>query len=372
MIRPIQIIYCLLIFLSVGVTMTSVAKQQTALCLKSRGKKEVLPITERQARKITGRYKLIKSNECIDLVLSSSEMEQIEQTDAARILVSLMSGKNLPTFSLGDLIKAAIILSKGQVDMTTHGEYFAKLLGYEYSISAALNKTIQRQKMAALDATMVAKTIASDPNQFVSDLKEIGLDAKVEARFIKAFGLCANGYLDHSYCVYMRRILIEKPIKKYDNPVTFTRRAFHSTHDILQDSKDRSQLFAAFRLLANNINKIASDLKLNDFNKACMAKCIADEMLTFRSTRDYPFLTPSLLYSSLFESGAKNMAQPFGMCLNYATITSTLLKALNFSGKNELAMAGLHFFNVVTIDGQRYHFHPMRKYGRDCSFFPIS
>ncbi len=371
------VFYCLLFYALSGSSVNIHRKSphhrpsSRSLCLRSEGNIKVALLAKKELSEISRRYGLRKSLGCLDFLLSAHEMEELVKSNGLPILVKLMGTPNLPVFLKHDLIQAAIVLGKGNVDMNAHGKYFAKLLGYRYELFVALEKTVQKQKIAEHDARMIAKTLSVDPNHFVSNLKKLQIHPKAKARWIKAFSLCAHGYLDNNYRNNMRRVVIEKPISKYNHPHMVGRLAPQSTEQILHEKKDDLALNSAFRLLVNNIDKVANEQKLNDFDKACMAKCIADEILIFKSANNYPFLTIPLFYASVFESGAKNMILANGLCINYATITNTLLKSLNFAGLSELATNGLHYFNVVTIGGQRYHFHPMRKYGKDCSFFPM-
>jgi hypothetical protein len=164
----------------------------------------------------------------------------------------------------------------------------------------------------------------------------------------------------------MRKVSIEKPMDAYGEAPGPT-----EERPILLSYRE-DPIYQAFFLLMGASKEIIAEQKLDEWQQLCLSKCIADEMIEYSPTSRHPLRAARLFINSYRLDGAEILSSRYGVCTTYARITEAIAHELGFGTRVRIGQKGKHFFNQINIEGKWYHFHPLRKYGKDCSFFPYS
>jgi hypothetical protein len=243
--------------------------------------------------------------------------------------------------------------------------YIKKLKKYNLSDREILEKARNRKRYD----NWAKKKILHINDDFVGQLETLNLNKKFEGRIKKIYALCIQSYQNQEDQSFMRKIEIGEPIPKYRQAPHFHPLEQKPTLNYSTDLKDPnyrsiSNRNKAFYLILAYAQKTSDNLSLDDYNKACLAKCIADEALQYIPPSQNPLLALRAFTRSFARSPAANLSHPYGVCTNYATLTASVAQALGFGEKVQIHREGKHFFNQFYIKNTWYHFHPLRKYGK--------
>ena len=257
-------------------------------------------------------------------------------------------------------------LDAHHIDLDLMGPYMAKLFSYGLSQEQVLEKAVQRQRYDAWAETKVATVRAHQDDPYVSYLNRLNLDGPHRARLIKVYALCLESYGSQVDQSFRRRVEIGQPMPSYGKA---PRSRPTGKERPLRVRDDASKAYAA---LVQQTRRIVSEHDLGVFEQACLAKCIADEALEYSPAGKHPMRAVGLFLRSKLENAGKNMRHRYGVCTNYATITKGIARDMGFGKQVKVARHGMHFYNQFYLKGQWYHFHPLRKYGKECRFVPYA
>lgn len=306
--------------------------------------------------------------------LTPSQLNLILDHSLEKIMADLLHYKLTRFEDVDSFLNFAMNVKYKNIDLQHLGGYMAKLMSYQIAPDEIIERALSRQvyeQWAIKKADEIHKT---DPRHFVSQIATLNLKQEYKKRLTKVYALCVNAYRSKTDQAFMRKIEIGEPISGYSvapsyTPVGSVKADTIYSLDLTSDQYEgMSDKQKAFHLLVANAQNIIEEQQLNDFHKACLAKCIADEAIQFVSAAKNIFLAARLLVRSSFRSGAANLQYPYGLCTNYAAITKAVAEKFGFGDRVQIHRRGKHFFNQFFIDGNWYHFHALRKYGKECRF----
>lgn len=266
------------------------------------------------------------------------------------------------------LSECAEIARQGRLDIKRYAWYVRTLLSHKIAPHEAIKRAVARQKYDRWAAKRTQHVIKKDPDNFVSKVHGLKISSGYQERLIRTFSLCIDSYRSEKNRAHMRKITIEDKIPGYGKPPQDHFPA--SPMDGVSNKKSNKPMYQAYSLLIEAAKTIVEEQQLDDWNKACLAKCVGDEIVQYSPASQHPLRAIRLYLNSMFLDGATNLSSEYGICTTYASITKAIAQDLGFGQRVRIGQVGKHYFNQINIDGKWYHFHPLRKYGKDCSFFP--
>ncbi len=271
-----------------------------------------------------------------------------------------------------DMIIGARMVKSGPINVASQKLYLTKLLGFDVPLLEALERVQIRIKYDAWSKEKVKATRAADPGGIVTSFEGLKVKDSYKQRLVRVYSLCIDSYRNPDDRINMRKIEIGEKSKLFTK-IPKERPPQSVGHDIdemlsldgITDPKER-----AFRIMINASKTVAKEQSLDDWNKACLAKCVADEMIEFVEPFKNPFTMMRSMWVHMWGEKSEVLAHRKGICIDYAAITKAFAIELGFNERVRLKHKGKHWFNQFKIDGHWYHFHPLRKYGKECTFIP--
>ncbi len=297
--------------------------------------------------------------------LSSDDWRLVSRAGREEVFLDLLTNKSF-TISLPSIRAATEKAYEQHLDIPLYAHYIGKLAHYKITDLEAIERALARQHYDRWAEKRIAETAKREPSDpFVNSLGKLAISENYRSRLLKAYSLCVDSYRQPENRLFMRKITVEKPLDGFGRPPIQENLNYSPMIPRIDEAN-----FPPYKLLVEAVREVAREQQLDEWHRACLAKCVGDEMVVFKpASRN--LLHALLLFSrSMLGDGAENLSSAYGVCTTYARITKEIAEELGFGGRVRIGSKGLHFFNQIKIAGNWYHFHPLRKYGKDCSFFP--
>lgn len=315
----------------------------------------------------------LKMSKALRGIFSSEQLTIIEEEQLSEHIQSIATYLGKPEANQAlPLLAGARYLKQEHLTLASDNIYFKNLIFYKVPLAEALARYRGRLIYDAWSIGKIKRTEEENPDNMVSHFQDLDLKQTYRDRLVRVYSLCIDAYKDPEDRQFMRKVEVADKTTMFTNPPKkrLPKGRGHSVLEPMPLDSVSDPREKAFRLMINASKQVSSQMDLDDWNKACLAKCVADEMIEFKEPSKHPLTTIRSLWNYMLGSRAISLSHKAGVCIDYAGITKSFALELGFGDRVRLTHEGQHWYNQFQIDGKWYHLHPLRKFGKDCVFMP--
>jgi|GEM_PF-5462585 len=262
------------------------------------------------------------------LVLSSNQVIAQSSDQVSKVIKSCISNKDWASVSCNYTSNKDIIYDQSENDLASASKSKIKQLVDDLDAAEFEDSNVQRSK-----------------DTFVSFIRKAskGIQSSWNSNEVKKVRSEMNDGLQK----FLKT-------KEGQELLSYKKEVWESLEEIKGDGKLEDAGLNIMTQIADALKEESSRSKLNECQKACLAKCASSSLL--RYDLDVAYLSRN---EEAITSGV-------GVCRHYAFSFDHLAKELGLESKYLSSVKGKHAFGGVVIDGQDYFLEPQHS---SCDFF---
>jgi hypothetical protein len=202
-----------------------------------------------------------------------------------------------------------------------------------------------------------------DPQeQLVIEINALKLKADEYKKVLDIYAVCIKPWKNQEYRSTRLQPKICAPSDDYAAPrhdgqhVTIRTKA----------STKRNDRVTAYHQLAQEGALVADDLNLSVAERVMMAKCVAEQSLTFFTPSHSPLKALKKIRHAQTHSPEHAFFGHEGVCTNFSGLSYNFSRELSLENHVFLARKGMHTFLEIEIDGEWFHSHPFNGTNKGC------